>query len=1141
MSGVNQPADAAVRERALDPSGSFIVQAPAGSGKTELLTRRYLRLLAVVERPEEILAITFTRKAAAEMRGRILKALALGAADLPPAEEYKVATWRLAKAALAADARHGWRLESHPARLRIQTIDALNHTLARQLPILSGTGAALRIADDSRALYTEAVLRVIEHLGSNTPTATAVERLVRHLDNHLGDLTTLLTDLLKRRDHWLDLDLLHSDRAELKKRLEGALEAAVVQRLERLSELWPAQVSSELLRLARSARDRLRSANVAHALAASSLEFFPGTAVGDVADWQGLRQLLLTGDGDWRKKITKSDGIPADEKADFQAANALLEELKSSDGRIAGELANALDETRNLPPVRYSASQWAALEALLEVLKVAVAELSLVFRARGEADHVAAALAGRLALGTIDAPTDLALQLDYRLKHLLVDEFQDTSRSQIRLLQLLTAGWTPGDGRSLFLVGDPMQSIYRFREADVGLFLKMQHEGLGDLHLEPLTLTVNFRSTQPVIDWVNATFHRVLPVDNDPERGGVRFTPSASRPEVPRDGGVQFHPLIGPRSVTQAQEAQKVAAIVAEARRRDPKCRIAILVATRLHLAAILPALSTHGFRYQAVEIDPLRDRPVVQDLLALTRALVHLADRTAWLAILRAPWCGLTLPDLHVLAADGGGSRWQVETLWSRLNDAAVVAGLTQEGQQRIARVRLVLRLALEERGRWPLRDWVERAWLALSGPAATSTPAELADAEAYFARLDRLQQAGDLDDVARLEEEIADLYAVADTAAADDGPPPIEVMTLHKAKGLEFDTVILPGLERSRSRDEERLLRWLELPRTDAGPALLLGPLAARQDEKDPLYRWLGDIEKERAAYERGRQLYVGVTRAVQELHLIGAAQVVDRKGKLEIKSPGPDSFLKLLWPMVEDRFEVPAPGSQASATPMEGFLSTPLRRLPLSWSPSLEGLAGLVVEPVSAVIEGTLQPEFDWVSETSRHVGTLVHREIERLTSGSSSALIPGPAELRRFERELAELGVPLVHRTSAAQRVADALANLQADERGRWLLAGPELHREATSELALSGFIGGAFVNGVIDRTFVAADGTRWIVDFKTSSHSGSGLEEFLDSEVDRYRPQLSRYAELMRSWRPDEPVRAALYFPLLKAWREVALG
>ena len=139
------PVDQEARDRALDVTGSFIVQAPAGSGKTELLIQRCLALLATLDAPEGLLAITFTRKAAAEMRGRILDALRdahTPAGELTNAERR---TRELAHAALAADARHGWRLLANPNRLRIQTIDALNLGLARRLPVLSGLGHGLDV------------------------------------------------------------------------------------------------------------------------------------------------------------------------------------------------------------------------------------------------------------------------------------------------------------------------------------------------------------------------------------------------------------------------------------------------------------------------------------------------------------------------------------------------------------------------------------------------------------------------------------------------------------------------------------------------------------------------------------------------------------------------------------------------------------------------------------------------------------------------------------------------------------------------------------------------------------------------------------------------------------------------------------
>jgi ATP-dependent exoDNAse (exonuclease V) beta subunit len=140
--------------------------------------------------------------------------------------------------------------------------------------------------------------------------------------------------------------------------------------------------------------------------------------------------------------------------------------------------------------------------------------------------------------------------------------------------------------------------------------------------------------------------------------------------------------------------------------------------------------------------------------------------------------------------------------------------------------------------------------------------------------------------------------------------------------------------------------------------------------------------------------------------------------------------------------------------------------------------------------------------------------------------------------RWLAELAELGVPPDRCATAADRVGEALDQTMHDERGRWLLGLSDQIRDTESELALSGVIEGQLVSGVIDRTFVDEHGIRWIVDFKTSTHEGGGLDRFLAEEIERYRPQLTRYARLLSMYKPAEKLRAALYFPLLKAWREV---
>src|SRR5690625_955426 len=152
---MKQPSDAAVRLAAIDPARSFIVQAPAGSGKTELLTDRILALLATVRRPEEIMAITFTRKAASEMHARVLAKLA--AAQQPcPKEDHRKRSWMLARQALERNAELGWDLLQYPARLSIRTIDAFCSQLVAAMPLLSEYGGLPGIAERADEHYEEA-------------------------------------------------------------------------------------------------------------------------------------------------------------------------------------------------------------------------------------------------------------------------------------------------------------------------------------------------------------------------------------------------------------------------------------------------------------------------------------------------------------------------------------------------------------------------------------------------------------------------------------------------------------------------------------------------------------------------------------------------------------------------------------------------------------------------------------------------------------------------------------------------------------------------------------------------------------------------------------------------------------------------
>ena len=1111
-----RPDDQAVREAALDPARSFIVQAPAGSGKTELLTQRFLRLLAVVERPEEIIAITFTRKAAGEMRQRILDALQLGAIEEQPLEAHRRATWALARDALARDRTLGWGMLDNPRRLRVETIDALNAWLARQLPMSSRLGAAPVVADDPDPVYRQTVRDILLAAGGEEAHAPHAAALLMHLGGRFSRAEDLLVAMLKARDHWLGKIVPRRGMAPvaLRATLDDALRHFVEDELRRTHAELPLEALEEITLLAAAAAARAPDIEALAPLAGHSEP--PAPVAAELPRWRALAELLLTKGGDWRRSLNKNNGFAPDAKADKVRMLELLEALKDCAD------AAGLHRARGLPAPAYDESRWEILEHLLTLLPVCAAALDVAFAARGESDYIGIAQAALQALGG-DEPTDLALALDCRISHLLVDEFQDTSQAQVELLQSLTAGWTPGDGHTLFCVGDPMQSIYRFREADVGRFLKAQKTGIGGLPLEQLKLRVNFRSQAGLVDWVSAVFPGIFPRREDLALGAVPFAPSVPwHPPLP---GAAVNCIAAPAGDKHA-EAAAVAATIRQIRESEPGASVAVLVRSRSHLAHITPALKAAEIPFQAVEIERLAEVSAIRDLEALTRALCHRADRTAWLAILRAPWCGLRLADLLIVAGD------RRDEIWARLADPVVVAALSEDGRRRIGRVVQALKPALAERGRRPLRRVVAGAWLALGGPATLEREAELADARAFLEFLDGHARHGDLDDPPALNRLLGDLYAAPDTVA----PDAVQLLTIHKAKGLEFDHVVLPGLDRKTGWHEKRLLRWLEQVRED-GTDLILAPVERLGEDQDELHRALRELDARRELLELDRVLYVAVTRACRGLHLVARIRDDDADSDCS-PEPARDTLLARLWPALGATFLAARAPTTGEAAPPAERPAAQLRRFAADWRPP-------ILPPAATWLTGAVEPaemgpavEYDWSGREARAIGVAVHRLLQVISREGAAQWPPERLHVVRpvLGALLSEAGLGSSEIEGAVQRCVTALELSLADERGRWLL-DPE-HAQGASEQRVSGRIEGRVVDGIVDRSFVDESGVLWIVDYKAGRHEGGALEAFLDREQERYRPQLERYAKLLAA--PHQgPVRLGLYFPQHAGWREWA--
>jgi ATP-dependent exoDNAse (exonuclease V) beta subunit len=1066
------PGDAAARQRALDPFASFIVQAPAGSGKTELLIQRLLTLLAQVDEPEEIVSITFTRKAASEMRERLVSALRAAAEGQAVGSSHARLTRDLALAVLDRDRQADWRLLEHPSRFRIETIDALASGFTRAMPWLSRFGAMPEPVEDPYSLYAIAASRTLRVLGENAPESPAVRHLLEHLDNDLARASTLIAQMLARREQWLPLVVQVSDVSALRPALEANFAAALHDELAQLRRLAPPIFFEHVPGMLKAKR-----------------------APDSLAEWREAAELLLTQAGAWRKKT------PPQAKAFDRVYGAVIDRLNREEA-----FREALRRAPALPEPRYSDPQWRVLETIFRVLRLAAMNVKAVFQTRGQVDFVEIALAALQALGPVNDPTDLALAVGHRVRHLLVDEFQDTSETQHELLKRLTATW---DGtQTLFAVGDPMQSIYRFRQAEVGLFLDARQKGLGDVALEPLELTANFRSQGSVVEWVNQTFDAVFPKEESAGLGAVRYTASDPFRPAAIDQPVTLRVLAGQ---DDAAEAAMVAGLVAESRAAQPEGKIAVLVRARPHLKEITAEFNRRGWKYRAVQVTTLAESSVVRDLLALTRALVHLADRPAWLAILRAPWCGLTLADLHAIAGTDHTS-----TIWTLLESSAVV--LSEDGATRLRRFKTALAPVLKSRRRVALRPWVEAAWIRLGGPACLQTDSEREDAAAYLDLVAEFEEGGDIPEFDRLASRLRDLFTKPDPAADER----LQVMTIHQAKGLEFDTVILPGLGKQPKRDENRLLLW-----SNHGERVLLAPIPAagnRRGEDDPIYKFLERHERAKDRHETRRLLYVAATRARERLHLIGHA-----KPSKDGPKPIAGSLLEHLWPLVRPEMMVPVVPSEA-ARPSERGVS----RLPASYAaPAVR--AGVAWRRPQQAEAPEPDVTFEWVGNTLRHAGVVVHRYIQRIARDGlqhwdAARVAACGAEVRAA---LGSLGVPPSDLASTTNRVMEALTGTLEDPIGRWTLAA---HSQARSELALSAAFESRTVHVVVDRTFVDEDGTRWIIDYKTSAHEGAAVEAFLDNETERYRAQLELYARVLRLRDASRPVKMGLYFPLLRAWR-----
>jgi ATP-dependent exoDNAse (exonuclease V) beta subunit len=604
-------------------------------------------------------------------------------------------------------------------------------------------------------------------------------------------------------------------------------------------------------------------------------------------------------------------------------------------------------------------------------------------------------------------------------------------------------------------------------------------------------------------------------MEEDAFTGAITYAPSEA---VKPGDGSQAVSVTLYNNKDDLAEAEKVVQIIREAGKGETT---AVLCLSRAQLGEVVKALKKEGIGFSAVDFDPLYATPAIQDLLALTRALCHPFDKIAWLAVLRAPWCGLSLSDLLAVTRCPDES-----PMPELLKDEARLTKLSHDGRARLDGFMKKIEKAIYLKGRVGFRRLLEGAWTELGGPACAAYYASRADTEAFFDIVGLIGNWGGID-VQLLEERVKTLYADSEKAGAS-----ITLMTVHKAKGLEFDNVIIPGAGKRAKNDDKQLILWLE-----RGADIFLAPVEKKDsDEPNPLYDYLRSFNKKRAELERTRLFYVACTRAKKRLYILGQAKLEYDKdaGAKFIKSDA-RSFLKSVESVLNEGMYVGVEDGAPKAQDKEQKPVLSLSRLPAGWAlPTPANRITLDAEDKTAQL--SIEPEFYWAGEMARFKGTAAHAYLCRIAREGLAKW-----DVEQINREtgsikamLQSLGLGKDEAQKAAKEVANLLCASVGDDYGRWAL---DAHGEGAVEMQITGVIDGAVVRAVIDRTFIDA-GVRWIIDYKTGAHEGGSVEEFIEREKERYRPQLERYEKLLRLSGETREIKKGLYYPALSKWAEL---
>jgi len=848
--------DGELREKALHLS-SFIVEAPAGSGKTSLLTDRFLKLLTVVDMPEEIVAITFTKKAASEMKAKII-------------ERIKESKSPFAQTILKRSEEKGWDIEHNLSRLKVMTIDKFCHNVVSQIPVLSKMGSKPNITDTPEKFYEESVKQTLQAKDG----IEDIKVVFTHYDNEYEKINRRLVAMMSIRDQWKYRCNMLTQKSSGQIIEEGN---AYLEHLTKpIYQKIRAELNQDQLNDLIEILHYLESTNLREDIKLKNKNSFNFDSE-EIPLWQTITKILFTDKNTRRENITAREGFKNDDEGEIYKNKC--RNLPNIDFLLAIKaIPEPLSETYALK-----------LRSIANILLQCEKKLRQLFKQRNTVDFIEIIEIANEALGKNDAASDLLLSLDYKISHLLIDEFQDTSRSHFNFLKKIVDGWTPEAQKTIFCVGDPMQSIYKFREADVSIFIEAKKNGFNTIPLETIQLRDNYRSSSTIVNEINQIFENILPKEDLIQEGAVSYKPfvSAKKEHDSNVSEFKFHALTFTESTDiDTEEAKYVCNLIDTFPENE---KIAILTRSRSHLSELINYIRKFKptLKFNAVEIDALDKHQSIQDILSLSYAMLDLSDRIHWLAILRAPWCGVILNDLAILFQDDHSS-----TVWEIIQDENKMNKISSDGRKRIQRLIDILKNAFDNQSKTHIRRLVESVWMNLGGELCLHNPNDIVDINKFF---DILQTSSSpiAIDFELVEHQITKTY-LSDIPSEEER---IQFFTIHKAKGLEFDVVIIPSLNSTTRASDKKMIMSDTFTENN-----YISDVTAfsEPDNKSPhLHDLIYGIEKSREENELKRLLYVAMTRAKVKLHLVGSVIHKD-----EIK-PASNTFLSILWGIYGNNF--------------------------------------------------------------------------------------------------------------------------------------------------------------------------------------------------------------------------------------------